>query len=151
MADRVRANEHRPAIKVVTEYGQIPEITCFPEQLNQVFLNILANAIDALAESNQGRSFSEIKASPNRITIRTQMTNDKCVTIGISDNGIGMTEEVKQQIFDRLFTTKAVGRGTGLGMAIAKSIVVEKHGGRINVNSTLGGGSEFEIVLPITE
>ncbi|MEG4007224.1 diguanylate cyclase [Microcoleus sp. Pol11C1] len=151
LADRVRANEHRPAIKVVTEYGQIPEITCFPEQLNQVFLNILANAIDALEESNQGRSFSEIKASPNRITIRTQMTNDKCVTIGISDNGIGMTEEVKQQIFDRLFTTKAVGRGTGLGMAIAKSIVVEKHGGRINVNSTLGGGSEFEIVLPITE
>ncbi|MEG4218799.1 AAA family ATPase [Microcoleus sp. Pol14C6] len=148
---RLKANEDRPAIKIVKEYGNLPPINCFPGQLNQVFMNILANAIDALEESNQGRSFSEIKVSPNRITIRTRMTNEKCVTIGISDNGIGMTEEVKQQIFDRLFTTKAVGRGTGLGMAIVKSIVVEKHGGTINVNSTLGGGSEFEIVLPITE
>ncbi|MEG4218800.1 AAA family ATPase [Microcoleus sp. Pol14C6] len=145
---RLKANENRPAIKIVKEYGNLPPINCFPGQLNQVFMNILANAIDALEESNQGRSFSEIKVSPNRITIRTRMTNEKCVTIGISDNGIGMTEEVKQQIFDRLFTTKAVGRGTGLGMAIAKSIVVEQHGGSIQVNSILGSGTEFIITLP---
>ncbi|MEP6486906.1 trifunctional serine/threonine-protein kinase/ATP-binding protein/sensor histidine kinase [Microcoleus vaginatus GB2-A3] len=148
---RLKANEHHPAIEVVTDYGNLPQIECFPGQLNQVFMNLLANAIDALEESNQRRSLDAIKANPHCITVRTSQSGDRHIKIQMADNGAGMTEAVKQRIFDHLFTTKAVGKGTGLGLAIARQIVVETHGGTINVNSTLGGGSEFEIVLPISE
>jgi signal transduction histidine kinase len=145
---RLKANENRPAIEVVTNYGQIPEIAGFPGQLNQVFMNILANAIDALDESNHGRSYQDIQANPHRITISTSL-KDKYVRIAIIDNGKGMPDEVKNRIFDHLFTTKGVGKGTGLGLAIARQIVVEKHGGAIAVNSTLGHGTEFSIMLPM--
>jgi signal transduction histidine kinase len=114
-------------------------------------MNLLANAIDALEESNQGRSFEAIKANSYCITVRTSMSGDRHIKIQIADNGVGMTEAVKQRIFDHLFTTKAVGKGTGLGLAIARQIVVETHGGTIHVNSTLGQGTEFEIVLPVNE
>ncbi|MBD1936254.1 ATP-binding sensor histidine kinase [Microcoleus sp. FACHB-68] len=146
---RLKANDDRPEIKVVKEYGNLSAVECFPGQLNQVFMNLLANAIDALEESNQGCSFKEIQASPNCITIRTEMKDNEWVMINISDNGIGMTEEVMQRIFDHLFTTKAVGQGTGLGLAIARQIVVEKHGGRLEVQSKLGQGTEFSIFLPV--
>ncbi|MEG5116826.1 HAMP domain-containing sensor histidine kinase, partial [Microcoleus sp. A2-C5] len=145
---RLKANETRPAIEVVTNYGKIPAINCFPGQLNQVFMNILANAIDALDESNIGRTFADIQANFNCISITTSVENN-LVKITITDNGKGMNSEVKQKIFDHLFTTKAVGKGTGLGLAIAKSIVVEKHGGSLNVNSILGSGTEFIITLPL--
>ncbi|OKH37344.1 serine/threonine protein kinase [[Phormidium ambiguum] IAM M-71] len=144
---RLKANEQRPAIEVITNYGNLPAIECFPGQLNQVFMNIIANAIDALDESNIGRSFAEIQANPNRIIIQTSWLDNR-VKISISDNGKGMTEAVKPKIFDHLFTTKGVGKGTGLGLAIAKSIVVEKHGGFIDVNSTPDQGTKFTIVLP---
>jgi len=143
---RLKANEHRPAIEVITEYGKIPKIECFPGQLNQVFMNILANAIDALDESNVGRSFAEINANPNRITITTSVENQS-VKISIADNGRGMSEEVKQKIFEHLFTTKGVGKGTGLGLAIARQIIEEKHQGSIVVNSEIGAGTEFIIYL----
>ncbi|MGD1702488.1 protein kinase domain-containing protein [Dapis sp. BLCC M229] len=146
---RLKANQTRPAIEVVTNYGNIPVINCFPGQLNQVFMNIIANGIDALDESNLGRNFTKIEANPNRITIQTSVENEK-VKITIADNGKGMSESVKQKIFDHLFTTKAVGKGTGLGLAITKSIVVEKHGGTITVKSQLGEGTEFMITLPMT-
>ncbi|MBD2182327.1 AAA family ATPase [Planktothrix sp. FACHB-1375] len=144
---RLKANEQRPAIEVITNYGNLPLIECFPGQLNQVFMNTIANAIDALDESNISRSFAEIKANPNFITITTSVEN-KRVKIAIADNGCGMTESVKEKIFDHLFTTKAVGKGTGLGLAIARQIIVEKHGGRIDVNSVPGQGTEFAIWLP---
>jgi PAS domain S-box-containing protein len=144
---RLKANEKRPEIEVIANYGNLPEVQCFPGQLNQVFMNILANAIDALDESNIGLSFAEIQANPNRITIQTSLENE-AVKITIGDNGMGMNEEVKQKIFDHLFTTKGVGKGTGLGLAIARQIVVEKHGGEIHVNSILGEGTEFIITLP---
>ncbi|WP_414545069.1 AAA family ATPase [Nostoc sp. CCY0012] len=144
---RLKANQQRPAIEVITNYGELPLIECFPGQLNQVFMNILANAIDALDDSNTGRSYEEIKANPNRITITT-VSENKQVKIAIADNGKGMIEEIKQKIFDHLFTTKTVGKGTGLGLAIARQIVVEKHGGNIEVNSQLGKGSEFVICIP---
>jgi len=147
---RLKANDQRPAIEVITNYGNLPLIECFPGQLNQVFMNILANAIDALDESNVGRTFAEIKANLNRITVTTS-TADNLVKITIADNGKGMSEEVERKIFDHLFTTKAVGKGTGLGLAIARQIVVETHGGTIEVNSHQGEGTEFEIVLPVTE
>jgi len=145
---RLKANEERPAIEIVKDYGELPEVQCFPGQINQVFMNLIANAIDALEETNQGRSFDEIAANPNQITLKTSATA-KEVTVRITDNGIGMPPEVKERIFEQGFTTKAVGKGTGLGMAIAHQIIVEKHGGTIVCNSELGKGTEFMIHLPV--
>ncbi|QIR36191.1 AAA family ATPase [Tolypothrix sp. PCC 7910] len=145
---RLKANEYRPAIQVITEYGELPAIQCFPGQLNQVFMNILANAIDMFDEIAKSQSYKEIAAHPQKITIRTTMVQNQ-VLISIRDNGKGMSENVKARIFDHLFTTKGVGKGTGLGLAIARQIVVEKHGGSLEVQSDLGKGSEFSIQLPI--
>ncbi|MEG3986336.1 ATP-binding protein, partial [Microcoleus sp. S28C3] len=146
---RLKASEFRPAIEVVKDYGNLPLVKCFPGQLNQVFMNVLANAIDALEESNKGRSFSEIKARPNQITIQTALSeSNNQVLIRIKDNGVGMSNEVKENIFNHLFTTKSVGQGTGLGLSIAHQIVVEKHGGTLLVNSSIGEGSEFVISIP---
>ncbi|MEG3988363.1 AAA family ATPase [Microcoleus sp. S28C3] len=145
---RLKSNEQRPAIEVVKEYGNLPSVDCFPGQLNQVFMNILANAIDALEESNRERSLEKIKAPAHCITIRTETQSSEWVTIRISDNGPGISDEIQGHIFDHLFTTKGVGKGTGLGLAIARQIVVEKHGGTIEVNSVLGEGTEFTISLP---
>jgi signal transduction histidine kinase len=146
---RLKANEHRPEIEVVTHYGNLPLVNCFPGQLNQVFMNILANAIDALDESNQEKSFVEIQAQPNQITITTAV-EEKYASITIADNGIGISEEIKDRIFDQQFTTKKVGKGTGLGLAIAQQIINEKHRGKISVNSTIGKGTEFVIQLPVS-
>ncbi|BAY34869.1 two-component hybrid sensor and regulator [Nostoc carneum NIES-2107] len=147
---RLKANEHHPAIEIVKEYGQLPMVECFAGQLNQVFMNLLANAIDALEESNSDRSFAEIQANPNQITIRTTKSEDgKQAVISIQDNGTGMSEEVKHKIFDHLFTTKGVGKGTGLGLAIARQIVEETHNGRLICNSVLGEGTEFLIQIPM--
>ena len=145
---RLKANECRPEIQVITDYADLPQVECFAGQLNQVFMNLLANAIDALEESNTGRSFAQIQAKPNQITVKTQLSQSQAV-IGIQDNGIGMTDAVKQKIFKDLFTTKGVGQGTGLGLAIARQIVVEKHSGTLEVNSTLGEGTEFVISIPV--
>ncbi len=146
---RLKANEIRPEIEVVKNYGNLPEINCYPGQLNQVFMNLIANAIDAMDESNFGKTFTEIKASPNQISITTEIEDEKQeVIIRIGDNGMGMSDEVKQKIFGHLFTTKGVGKGTGLGLSISRQIVVEKHGGKITCTSELGRGTEFVISLP---
>ena len=147
---RLKASDNRPEIEIVKDYANLAQIECFPGQLNQVFMNIMANAIDALEDSNIGRSFRDIEVKPNLITVKTELSNDsQFVSIRIQDNGIGMRDDVKQKIFEHLFTTKAVGKGTGLGLAIAHQIVVEKHHGAIAVNSTLGEGTEFIITLPV--
>lgn len=145
---RLKVNDQRPAIEVITQYDDIPKIECFAGQLNQVFMNILANAIDALEEANQGKTFKEIQANPNQIIIKTLVDNN-LVNIYITDNAKGMSEEVQARIFDHSFTTKEVGKGTGLGLAIAKQIIEEKHNGHIAVNSQLGQGTEFFITLPL--
>ncbi|MEH2292950.1 ATP-binding sensor histidine kinase [Nostoc sp.] len=145
---RLKANQQRPGIEVVTNYGNFPQVECFPGQLNQVFMNLIANAIDALDESNHGHSFQEIKANPNCITITTSVKND-LVKIAIADNGKGINESVKQKIFDHLFTTKGVGKGTGLGLAIARQIVEETHAGKLSFNSVLGEGTKFIIEIPV--
>ncbi|MBE9206862.1 AAA family ATPase [Nostoc sp. LEGE 06077] len=145
---RLKANEQRPAIQVVTNYGNLPQIECFPGQLNQVFMNILANAIDALEDSDNGRNLADIQANPNRITITTDLA-DNFVKMKIADNAKGMSEEIKQKIFDNLFTTKAVGKGTGLGLAIARQIVEETHGGKLTCYSVLDKGTEFLIEIPV--
>ena len=147
---RLKASEDRPDIQVIRDYDNLPELECFIGQLNQVFINLLANAIDALEESNIGRTYIEIEANPNQVLIQTTLTKDKNhILIRIKDNGVGMSPDIQQKIFDYLFTTKAVGQGTGLGLSIAHQIVVEKHGGTLEVNSALGQGSEFIIKLPV--
>jgi signal transduction histidine kinase len=147
---RLKANEFRPAIEVIKNYGVLPLVECFAGQLNQVFMNLLANAIDALEESNQGKSMAAIATKPNCITIKTHVAqSNQHVVIRIADNGVGMSQEVKQKVFDHLFTTKAVGKGTGLGLAIAHQIVVEAHGGTIEVDAIEQEKTEFIVTLPI--
>ena len=145
---RTKANQQRPQIQIIKDYQNIPEVHCFPGQLNQVFMNILANAIDAFEEANQGKTYAEIEADPNCITIETAMTNNQ-IQIQIQDNGSGMKPETKDRIFEQGFTTKAVGKGTGLGMAIAYQIITEKHNGKIICDSTVGKGTTFSLYLPI--
>jgi two-component system, NtrC family, sensor kinase len=145
---RLKANQQRPEIEIIKNYGDLPEIQCFPGQVNQVFMNILANAIDALDESNQGKSFAEIQAQPNQIIITTRCLSDK-IELSFQDNGGGIPEAIKSRIFDHLFTTKEVGKGTGLGLAIVHQIVHERHGGNITLNSQINQGTEFTLQLPI--
>ncbi|MEG4584338.1 response regulator [Microcoleus sp. MOSTC5] len=146
---RLKANDSRPEIQVINECGDLPKIECYAGQLNQVFMNILGNAIDAVNELNIGRSYAEIKANPNQIIVKTELSGDReQVVIRIKDNGIGMSEAVREKVFDNLFTTKSVGQGTGLGLAIARQIVEETHGGKLNCTSILGKGTEFIITLP---
>lgn len=147
---RLKANEVRPAIEVIKEYDTLPEINCYPGSLNQVFMNLVANAIDAVEESNIGRSFAEIKANPNRIIIRTKLDKEnEQVIISIQDNGSGIKQENQSRIFEQFFTTKIITKGTGLGMTISRHIVEEKHGGTIEFVSTPGKGTEFTVTLPI--
>jgi signal transduction histidine kinase len=148
LGHRLKASGDRPAIEIIKQYGEIPFITGYAGQMGQVFMNILANAIDALEESNQGRSFAEIEAQPNQITICTAVEHHH-VKVSIADNGPGIPEDIKARIFDHLFTTKEIDKGTGLGLAIAQQIIVEKHGGAIDVNSELGQGTEFVLTLPL--
>ena len=145
---RLKGNEERPDIEIIKKYGDVPEIECFPGQLNQVFMNLLANAIDALDECIGDRCHADINKQPFQIEIKTEMEDDQ-VIIRIRDNGVGMSEEVKNRIFEQGFTTKPVGKGTGLGMAIARQIVEEKHGGTITCRSEMGRGTEFGIALPL--
>ena len=124
---------------------------CYGGQINQVFINILSNAIDALDDYNQQRSFEEIKQQPSRIEIRTSMIGDDWVAIHIADNGPGICQEVQAKLFEPFFTTKPAGKGTGLGLSISHQIVVEKHGGNINCQSTPGNGTAFTVKIPIQQ
>ncbi|TAG90350.1 MAG: PAS domain S-box protein [Oscillatoriales cyanobacterium] len=147
---RLKASDKRPAIGVIAEYGKLPFVKCFLGQLNQVFMNIIANAIDALDAANVGKTFAEVEVNPQFITIFTEVSGDrKMAVIRIRDNGPGISEEIRSHIFEHLFTTKEVGKGTGLGLAIARQIVEEKHGGKLSCISVLGKGTEFVIEILI--
>lgn len=149
LQNRLRARPNHSEIKIVKEYGSLPQVTCYAGQLNQVFMNILNNAVDALDEYNNQRSAEEIKSDHSQIIITTQLENDY-INIKIADNGSGMTEEVKKQLFDPFFTTKPVGKGTGLGLSICYQII-QKHQGIILCESELGKGTEFSIQIPIVQ
>ena len=138
---RLKAQPERPAIEIIQDLGKLPLVECYASQINQVFMNILANAIDALETS-----FNNSKAP--HIKIRTETQPDS-VAISISDNGTGIPSAVKNRIFDPFFTTKPVGKGTGMGMAISYQIITENHNGRIDCFSDEGAGTEFVIELPI--
>ncbi|BAY39169.1 two-component sensor histidine kinase [Nostoc sp. NIES-2111] len=148
---RLKDKPEYPAIEVIREYGDLPPIECYPGQLNQVFMNILVNAIDALDEVNIKRTYEENKENPSKITIRTCVIDSQWVEIAIADNGPGIPEQVKSRLFDPFFTTKPVGKGTGMGMAISYQIITEKHNGKLECFSTLGQGSEFKIQIPIQQ
>jgi len=147
LQSRLKSKPSRPAIEVVKEYGQLPLIECYAGPLNQVFMNIIANAIDALEERDKNRTNEEINANPSRITITT-MARENLVEISLADNGIGMSKKAIDKIFDPFFTTKPIGKGTGLGLSISYQIIVEKHGGELRCISEEGKGTDFVIIIP---
>lgn len=149
LQNRFKNNVDHPGIKVVKNYGNLPLVDCYAGQLNQVFMNIISNAIDALDDYNCERPIAEIHANPNTITITTEVIRTKCV-IRITDNGFGITEAVKERLFDPFLTTKPVGKGTGLGLSISYQIVVEKHRGTLTCLSEPGQGTEFWIEIPLS-
>lgn len=135
---RAMAQGPQNAIEIVKDYGELPQVSCYPGQLNQVFMNLIANAMDALQEDSQENP-----------TLRIHTKCDEGgVLIEISDNGPGISEGVQQSIFDPFFTTKPVGKGTGLGLSISYKIIVEGHGGQLRCQSQLGEGTTFTIALP---
>ncbi|WP_228021314.1 ATP-binding protein [Vasconcelosia minhoensis] len=145
LSSQLKAQNWRPAIEVIQDYGDLPPVSCYPGQLNQVFMNILANAIDAIDESLE-------RAGPiavPQITIRTQATLNQAI-IRIADNGLGIPENVRVKLFDPFFTTKPVGKGTGLGLSISYQIITERHGGQLTCWSKPGQGTEFAIAIPLT-
>ncbi|WP_374703972.1 response regulator [Nostoc sp. CENA543] len=148
---RLKDQGNRPKIEVVAKYSDLPPISCYPGQLNQVFMNIIANAIDAFDELHQHRLEHNIAHdTTNIITITTSFKHEEqTVTVCIADNALGMPVEVQDRIFEPSFTTKPVGKGTGLGLAISYQIIVDKHNGKIDCLSTPGEGTQFVITLPI--
>jgi PAS domain S-box-containing protein len=154
LQSRLKSQHERRAIEIVKEYGELPQVECRAGQLNQVFMNILTNAIDALEERDSKRSIEEITLCPSRITISTavkQQDAEGFAVIRISDNGMGMKEQIQEHLFEPFFTTKPVGQGTGLGLAISYQIVVEKHRGKLECFSEEGAGTEFAIEIPIQQ
>ncbi|MBD2004633.1 MULTISPECIES: sensor histidine kinase [Cyanophyceae] len=143
---RLRKERKCPEIKVIKRYGNLPLVTCYASQLNQVFFNLLNNAIDAI-ESGLEKGITEL-SSPT-IWINTELTAYKTVSIQIKDNGIGIDEKVRSRLFNPFFTTKPVGQGSGLGLVTSYEIVVEKHKGELRCNSSPGQGAEFTIEIPV--
>ncbi len=150
---RFKAFGDLPAIHLVKKYGDIPIVNAYAGQLNQVFMNILSNALDAIGDTHEVRDIA------SEITIITEMkeaiadlptkSTQSKVVVRIIDNGIGIPEDIRKKLFDPFFTTKPVGKGTGLGLSISYQIIVEKHQGSLECFSTLGKGTEFRIEIPI--
>ncbi len=159
LQNRLKAKSDRPAIVVVKQYSELPEVECYAGQLNQVFMNVLANAIDALEENfEKSASHIEIEALAESleatqmaptITIGTEVIDCDRVRIRVADNGSGIPEPVQTKLFDPFFTTKPLGKGTGLGLSISYQIISERHAGSLKCISSPGQGSEFVIEIPV--
>lgn len=148
---RIKAKPERPAIEIIKKYGNLPPLECYAGQLNQVFMNLLANAIDAIEMMTGDWVINNDKNSPKlpQIIIETGKKNNH-IFIKIKDNGPGMTEQIKQHLFTAFYTTKPIGKGTGLGLSISHQIITEKHSGNLKCISAPGQGAEFIIELPLT-
>ncbi len=148
---RLKARPNHPGIQIVRNYGKLPPVQCYPSQLNQVFMNILSNAIDALEERDRQRSYAEIQANPSTISICTDYLHNEAISIRIADNGSGIEESLCSKLFEPFFTTKPIGKGTGLGLSISYGIITEKHRGKIYCQSQPGQGAEFAIEIPVRQ
>ena len=142
---RLKKTSQRPAITVVRDFDKLPKVECYAGQLNQVFMNVIANSIDALESRFDNHQEQQ---EPLQVKIRTE-SHDTSVTVSITDNGSGIPDEIKRRIFDPFFTTKAVGKGTGMGMAISYQIITEKHKGKIQCFSDIGIGTEITLEVPL--
>ncbi|WP_298920135.1 PAS domain S-box protein [uncultured Nostoc sp.] len=159
LQSRLKTNDQRPTIEIIKEYSKLPRVQCYAGQLNQVFMNILTNAIDALEErvGSRGAGGNNQCPMPNSqsliptIRICTQLLEPNQVTIRITDNGLGIPEDVKKQLFDPFFTTKTVGKGMGMGLAISYQIITERHGGSLKCISQPGQGADFVINIPLIQ
>jgi signal transduction histidine kinase len=147
LGHRLANKADMPAIEIVRNYGEIPPVTCYVGELNQVFLNLLNNAIDAL-EQKFGSS-NALNQTPT-IWLRTELSQGQTVTLRMRDNGIGISESAKAHLFEPFFTTKPVGQGAGLGLATSYQIVVQKHNGHLSYVSTPAEGTEFSMTIPIS-
>ncbi|MBW4659688.1 MAG: PAS domain-containing protein [Drouetiella hepatica Uher 2000/2452] len=161
LQSRLKPSPTRPAIEIIKTYGTLPMVECYAGQLNQVFMNLLTNAIDALEEMMVNREAISRQACPDQDLegfiptihiqtelIQTELPDSPKICIRIADNGMGMTEKVCNRLFDPFFTTKPVGKGTGMGLSISYQIVTERHGGTLQCVSTPGQGAEFKIEIP---
>lgn len=148
---RIKEKPQHSEIEIIKEYGNLPLIECYPGQLNQVFMNILTNAIDAMDIYKEKNNLTEANSVNKKIVIKTKMINNKFITIHIGDNGIGIPAEIRNRIFDPFFTTKPVGKGTGLGLSISYQIVTATHRGSLQCITVPGKGTEFIIKLPIKQ
>lgn len=149
LKSKLKGKTDSSGIEVVKDYGQLPLIECYVSQLNQVFMNLLNNAIDALNENIRQEKFKE--QNPPTITIHTQLLDNDFISIHISDNGPGISEENLAKIFDPFFTTKKVGEGTGLGLSISYQIITERHNGKLYCNSSVAQGTKFTIEIPLCQ
>ncbi len=150
LSNRLKDKPERRGIEVIKDYGDLPTVECYPGPLNQVFMNLLANAIDAIEENLTGRSPGNLAAHPGQIVIRTSVDRQQHLArVAIADNAGGISEAARDRLFDPFFTTKPVGKGTGMGLAISYQIVVEKHHGRLFCESQPGGGTTFWIEIPL--
>ena len=150
---RLKVTSERPEIKIIKEYGKLPKLECYAAQINQVFLHLLSNAIDALEEKFNYKQ--EITESKHQITklptirIHSDISSENIILIRIADNGIGISENIQSKIFDPFFTNKPVGKGRGLGLSISYQIIVKKHDGHLKYRTKYGQGTEFLVEIPV--
>jgi signal transduction histidine kinase len=151
LGHRLKANADRSEIDVIKDYGELPLVECYAGLLNQVFMNLLTNALDALDAKARTQGYQGIGDETAQITITTKTLGSEWVQLIISDNGSGMSSDIRKHIFEPFFTTKAVGQGTGMGLSTSYQIITERHNGRLDCLSVPDQGTEFVIQLPIQQ
>jgi len=144
---RLLPTESRPGIKLVKDYGKLPDIECYHRQMNQVFMNLIVNAIDSIEEKFAGRAIAEKNPALPILKLSTHF-EERQATVRIQDNGAGIPKAVQSRIFDQFFTTRPIGKGTGLGLSVARSIVVEGHRGQLTFSSKPNEGTTFTLTIP---
>lgn len=151
LGNRLKAQHQRPAIQVMRRYGSLPKVECYAGQVDQIFMNLLVNAIDALDDSMAGDPPGDSSRWEPTITITTEAIDPGWIRATVADNGPGIPESVRDRLFEAFFTTKPVGKGTGMGLSISYDIATTKHGGRLTCESTPSEGTRFIVELPVSQ